>query len=146
MKETASGALAYSLQALCRQGRKPTPGMEEVMENSSASGLFPREDDRSRVGPANLSADYTINARVMQILTRRWVTLSTVEVGTTDGVVLIKGALEREPGGWEEADDLSRQRFLHSLRTAVRGIPGVVDVVMELNAPEGEAPRIHGAG
>ncbi len=93
------------------------------------------------------SADYSINARVMQVLARRWVDLSGIEVGTTGGVVLIKGDLEREPGGWDANDDLSRERFVHGLRTAIREIPGVVDVVMELDEHENtEAPWTKRAG
>lgn len=109
----------------------------------------PRDDvQRGGAGDRSAeSADYSINARVMQVLARRWVSLSGIEVGTTGGVVLIKGTLEREPGGWEANDDLARERFVHGLRSAIRGIPGVVEVVMELNEQENtEAPWTERAG
>ncbi len=88
-----------------------------------------------------VSADFTINARVMQILARRWIDMTGVEVGTTDGVVLIQGRLEREPKGWGEDDELARERFILSLRAQIRNIPGVADVVMRLHeGDDREAP------
>lgn len=82
------------------------------------------------------SADFAINAKVRQVLARRWVIPEKLEVGTTDGVVLLKGHLEREPAGPGTEDVDARGLFLRRLRTELKAIPGVVDVVMD--APEAE--------
>ncbi len=77
-------------------------------------------------------ADYAINARVRQVLRRRWVRGDGLEIGTTDGVVLLRGPLELEPVSCrEDEDSLDRERFLWRLRSELKAIPGVVDVVME---------------
>lgn len=78
-------------------------------------------------------ADFAINARVRQVLARRWVIPHGLDVGTTDGVVLMKGRVEREPGGpvGTGAED-ARERFLRRLRSEIKAIPGVVEVIMEI--------------
>ncbi len=87
-------------------------------------------------GPGH-PADFAINAKVRQVLARRWVQMKGLEVGTTDGVVLIKGRLEREPGGLTlQGDALAQERFLWRLRSELRAIPGVADVVMDVAAME----------
>ena len=81
--------------------------------------------------------DFEINARVRQVLARRWVVQHELEIGTTDGVVVLKGRLAREPGGPAAADcPEARETFLRRLRSELKGIPGVVDVVMELHDAE----------
>ncbi len=86
------------------------------------------------------SEDFAVNARVRQLLARHWVRQERLEVGTTDGVVLLKGCLELEPGGAISLEDeRSRQRFVQRLRGDIAAIPGVADLVMELHRAEGEA-------
>lgn len=79
--------------------------------------------------------DFAINARVRRTLGRRWVRPEWLDVGTTDGVVFVKGPLEVEPGFREPFD---RERLIRQLRSDLRAIPGVVDVVLEFRAPQGE--------
>jgi hypothetical protein len=95
-----------------------------------AAQSFPPSSARS---PA---ADFAINARVRQVLTRRWVRRDQLEIGTTEGVVVLKGQIEREPGTPETEDDAARERFLHRLRSELKAIPGVVDVVMDTDSTE----------
>lgn len=90
-----------------------------------------------RAGRAEAPADFAINARVRHVLARRWVQTDGLEVGTTDGVVLIKGRIEREPGGLTLASDTDAgDRFVHRLRSEIKAIPGVTDVVMEIHGAE----------
>jgi hypothetical protein len=90
-----------------------------------------------RADPSLGPADFAINARVRQVLTRRWVLTEGLEVGTTDGVVLIKGQLEREPGGLTMGTDADAgDRFVRRLRSEIKAIPGVTDVVMEIRGVE----------
>ena len=82
-------------------------------------------------------ADFAINARVRQLLTRRWVNRNGLEVGTTEGVVLLKGPIEREPAGVSsDQDPIAHEQFLWRLRTELKAIPGVIDVVIETPADE----------
>ena len=78
-------------------------------------------------------ADFAINARVRQVLSRRWVNLQGLEVGTTAGVVVLKGKLERElDGARGTMDREAYERFLWRLRSELKAIPGVSDVAMEV--------------
>ena len=86
--------------------------------------------------------DFAISARVRRVLTRRWVRAESLEIGVTEGVVLLKGFLAVEPGGGANLDDdAARARFLRRLRHDFLGIPGVVDVVMDLHRSEESATR-----
>jgi hypothetical protein len=78
--------------------------------------------------------DYVINARVRRVLARHWIEPSNLEVGTTDGVVVLKGrlALELEDGACL-TDPLRCARVLRRLKADVAAIPGVHEVVMELS-------------
>ncbi len=109
-----------------------------------ASGRTARPIVETSVGddaPAGQRADFTIHARVRQVLTRRWVRTDGLEVGTTDGVVVIKGSLDREPGGFTVGSDPAvRERFIKSLTRELKGIPGVTEVVLELRPSEGGTP------
>jgi hypothetical protein len=82
--------------------------------------------------------DFAINARARRAIARRWIRCDHLDVGTTDGVVLVKGRLELEPGGPELVD---RERLIRGLRSDLTAIPGVVDVVMEFHRGEGEPSR-----
>jgi hypothetical protein len=82
--------------------------------------------------------DFAINARVRQTLARRWIQHQSLEVGTTDGVVLVKGRLVMEPGGLEDPQEgFPRERFVRRLKTELAAIPGVVDVVVEFHRSDG---------
>ena len=82
-------------------------------------------------------ADFAINAKVRQLLARRWVRIEGLEVGTTAGVVVIKGCLEREPGGLSMGNDADvGDRFVRRLRGELKAIPGVADVVLEIRPTE----------
>jgi len=82
-------------------------------------------------------ADFAINAKVRQLLNRRWVNLAGLEVGTSDGAVFLRGQLEREPGGSVESETpMARDRFLHRLRNEIKAISGVLEVVMDIDETE----------
>lgn len=79
--------------------------------------------------------DYAIAARVRRTLARLWIRTDTLEIGTTEGVVLLKGRLEfasragvRSGEGWEHTQS--------RLGVALRTIPGVVDIVLQLRPPD----------
>ncbi len=82
-------------------------------------------------------ADFAINAKVRQVLSRRWVNLGGLEVGTTNGVVLLRGNLDREPGGPVEMETpMARTRFLSRLRSELMAINGVLEVEMNIKETE----------
>ncbi len=92
--------------------------------------------------PEPEAADFAINARVRHILTRRWIKREGLQIGTTDGVVVVRGPLERESAGpGIEESQTAHDQFLRRLRTELLGIPGVVDVVMEIcNSERTDSP------
>jgi hypothetical protein len=93
----------------------------------------PNNEPRDEVQPA----DFAINAKVRHVLARRWVRKDGLEVGTTDGVVFLRGNLDREPGGPpEEENPMARERFLWRLRNELLAIPGVMEVVMDVTDSE----------
>ncbi len=80
--------------------------------------------------------DYRLNAQVRALLVRRWIDLSKVEYGATNGVVYLRGSLrpyladtvsDRQRSGEEEAVVAGR------LERVIRQLPGVRDVVMQLD-------------
>lgn len=79
--------------------------------------------------------DFAIHARVRRLLTRRWIRTDCLEIGTTQGVVLLKGRLEAIPGAPRQGDG-SWQREVQELAVAIRALPEVVDVAMQLREPE----------
>ncbi len=86
--------------------------------------------------------DFGINGRVRRVLAKRWVRSEPLEIGVTEGIVLLKGFLDLEPGGGiDMADAAARTRFLRRLRSDLLGIPGVTDVVMDLHGSEETAAR-----
>ncbi|MCK4414093.1 MAG: hypothetical protein KAY32_11160 [Candidatus Eisenbacteria sp.] len=81
--------------------------------------------------------DYAIHARVHQLLQRHWIRSERLAVTTADGVVVLSGALAVEPGGGVDLKDATRcTRFLYRLRADVAAIPGVQDVVLNLEYSE----------
>jgi hypothetical protein len=86
--------------------------------------------------------DFGINGHVRRVLAKRWVRSETLEIGVTEGVVLLKGFLDLEPGGGIDlADGDARARFMRRLRSDLLGISGVTDVVMDLHSSEETAAR-----
>lgn len=114
--------------------------MAKGKSHSSTAGRTARpvvSPPEERADQAEAPADFAINARVRQVLTRRWVRTDGLEVGTTAGVVLIKGRIEREPGGLAlGGDGDAGDRFVRRLRSEIKAIPGVTDVVMEIPSAE----------
>lgn len=84
-------------------------------------------------------SDFTISAQVRRQLVRRWVRAESLEVGVTEGVVLLRGSLVLEAGGAIDLADLTaRSRFLRRLRGDLLSLQGVRDVVMDLRQTGGE--------
>jgi hypothetical protein len=84
-----------------------------------------------------LTEDYAINARVRQLLQRHWVRPERLAVTTAEGVIVLTGALALEPGGGADlAEPVRLTRFLYRLRADLAAIPGVQDVVLNLEVPE----------
>ncbi|MBP7669501.1 MAG: hypothetical protein KA123_02875 [Candidatus Eisenbacteria bacterium] len=81
--------------------------------------------------------DYAINARVRRVLARHWIDPGSFEVGTTDGVVVMKGRPSFAMEGEEFRDPLRCARMLQRLKSEVAAIPGVNDVVVDLHGGEG---------
>jgi len=84
------------------------------------------------------TADIAIQARVRQALARRWVRIDQLEIGVTEGVVLLRGCLDVEPGGAPEGDaPPACARLARRIERELRSLPGVLDVVMDIqHAPE----------
>jgi len=100
--------------------------------------------DASGIGclEARVSAhDYRINAEVRRLLVSRWVDVTRLQIGTTNGVVYLMGSLGTaiaEPIRRDlEAQRLSpRERALHLAKTLekdIRRIHNVRDVVFKLD-------------
>jgi hypothetical protein len=80
--------------------------------------------------------DYRINAQVRQLLVRRGIELNRVEHGVTNSVVYLRGTLRSYLTG--ESDDPSQARLdemtlVTRLERALRSLPGVRDVVFDLD-------------
>ena len=83
-------------------------------------------------------SDVVINARARRVLARHWVAPEGLEVGTTDGVVVVKGRLVLEPeGGAGLGDLLRRARLLQGLRSELAGIAGVRQVLIDVDGGQG---------
>ena len=73
------------------------------------------------------SQDFRINAAVQNILGRRRVSTGTMDFGTTNGVVYVRGSLlatvpaAKDPAGGGLLQDIERE---------IRTVPGVRDVVL----------------
>lgn len=81
--------------------------------------------------------DYRLNAQVRTVLVRRWIDLSKVEYGVTNGVVYLRGSLlpcltERERGD-ERLRKEEEATVAGRLERVLRQLPGVRDVVFQLD-------------
>lgn len=77
--------------------------------------------------------DARIHSRVRNILSRRWVDLKSLHVGTVDGVIHIEGELRQclslVPAMGEGRPSL---QFVRKVERELRSIPGVRDVVFSI--------------
>ena len=80
--------------------------------------------------------DYRINAQIRVILVRRGIDLSKIEYGVTNSVIYVRGAIRtfaiRESGDPSQ-DRLEEQQAVMRLEKALRQIPGVRDVIFQLD-------------
>lgn len=79
--------------------------------------------------------DYRINAQARALFVRLNVDLNKVEHGTTNGVIYVRGALRNF--SFDRSDELGESRlaeaaFVHRVEKTLRRIPGVRDVVFQL--------------
>ncbi len=80
--------------------------------------------------------DYRLNAQVRALFVRRWIDLSKLQFGVTNGVVYIQGSLR--PHVRESLSDGQQDRVQDAvnagrLERALRQIPGVRDVIFQLD-------------
>jgi len=80
--------------------------------------------------------DYRINAQIRVILVRRGIDLSKVEYGVTNSVVYLRGSLRTFT--IRQSNDPSRDRLqevetMMRLEKTIRAIPGVKDVVCQMD-------------
>ena len=75
--------------------------------------------------------DFRINASVMTVLTRRWVDTARLDVGTTNGVVYIRGAVP--PQAPNAPATTAGSALLGDIEREIRSLPGVRDVVFGVN-------------
>jgi hypothetical protein len=86
------------------------------------------------------SHDYRINAEVRRFLVSRWVDVSLLQIGTTNGVVYLMGSFEplvedalQRVGQAQERDPAQRLlRLLLLVEKEMRRLRGVRDVVFNL--------------
>ena len=81
--------------------------------------------------------DYRLNAQVRTVLVRRWIDLSKVEYGVTNGVVYVRGSLRSYMNSREQGDERLRREeeatVAGRLERILRQLPGVRDVVFQLD-------------
>ena len=82
------------------------------------------------------TADYRINAQIRVILVRRGIDLSKIEYGVTNSVVYLRGSVRTF--SIRQSNDPSRDRLeeiesVMRLEKALRAIPGVKDVVLQMD-------------
>ena len=82
--------------------------------------------------------DYRVNAEVRRLLVSRWIDVSRLQIGTTNGVVYLMGtlesavedALERSGQGTDSRDPVERLiRLVSLVEKELRRIRGVRDIV-----------------
>lgn len=83
-----------------------------------------------------LEEDFVIQANIRRMLTRTEIDTSQIDFGTVRGVVYIQGTfqLSRLDPSWDS--DKARDftvNTLYSLEKKIRRIPGVSDVIFQLN-------------
>ncbi|MCX8118696.1 MAG: hypothetical protein N3G78_12300 [Desulfobacterota bacterium] len=79
--------------------------------------------------------DFVIQTEVRRLLVRANIDYSKIDFGTVNGVVYLRGAF-RLASAVESHEELKRSmatKALVSLERRIRSIPGVVDVVFQLN-------------
>jgi len=79
--------------------------------------------------------DYRINAQARALFVRMNVDLAKIEHGTTNGVVYVRGNLRHHDFGRSDDGDskLAQAAFVHRIEKVLRRIPGVRDVVFQLD-------------
>ncbi len=91
---------------------------------------------------AQPSEDARIHSRVRNVLSRRWVDLKRLHVGTVDGVIHIEGefrqCLSLAPSIGEGRPSL---QFLRKVERELRTISGVRDVVFTITGFEKVGPE-----
>lgn len=80
--------------------------------------------------------DYRINAQIRVILVRRGIDLSKIEYGVTNSVVYLRGSVRTF--AIRQSSDPSRDRLeeiesMVRLEKAIRAIPGVKDVIFQMD-------------
>ena len=82
---------------------------------------------------AETIADARIHSRVRNILSRRWVDLRLLHLGTVDGVVHLEGELRQclslAPAVGEGGPSL---QFVRKVERELRSIPGVRDIIFSI--------------
>jgi hypothetical protein len=84
--------------------------------------------------------DYRINAEVRRTMVSRWIDVSALQIGTTNGVVYLLGTFEplvedalQRAGQTQENDPTRRiQRLIQVVEKDLRRIQGVRDLVFNL--------------
>jgi hypothetical protein len=81
--------------------------------------------------------DYRLNAQLRALFVRRWVDLSLLDYGVTNGVVYLRGSLRQYVSLREAADrkdSVDEALILAAwVERAIRQMPGVRDVVFNLD-------------
>ena len=80
--------------------------------------------------------DYRMKAQVRAVLVRRWIDLTKLEYSVTNGVVYLRGSLHPYLGERELDPRKNREtqaELANRLERSLRGIPGVRDVVFQLD-------------
>ena len=80
--------------------------------------------------------DYRINAQIRVILVRRGIDLAKIEYGVTNSVVYLRGSVRTF--AIRQSNDPSRDRLeeiesMVRLEKAIRAIPGVKDVIFQMD-------------
>jgi len=83
-----------------------------------------------------LREDFVVQANIRRLLARTDIDASLIDFGTVRGVVYIQGTFQFsriDPSwDWEKVNDFTLNT-LYSLEKKIRRIPGVSDVIFQLN-------------
>lgn len=80
--------------------------------------------------------DSTIQAKVRILLSRKWVDLAPLSIGTTNGVVYVGGTLRLLGGRGDGEDPAWPLTYASRLEQEIRALPDVQDVVWRLTNGE----------
>ncbi|MGD8394623.1 MAG: hypothetical protein PVF43_04000 [Candidatus Eiseniibacteriota bacterium] len=82
--------------------------------------------------------DHAIANHIRTILYRHWVDVAHLDFGSVNGVVYVRGELERTPGypASRRAEEPDRDTLVQLLERDLRAIPGVKDVSFVLQGLE----------